>query len=310
VHAARTLDGTKVAVKLQRPGIAERIEDDLALLDIAVEALRSMLPPIKLETILNEIRANLRCEVDYVREAELTGRAARFFADKPGIRAPEPVPELCSAEVLTTRFIEGKKLTAVLDELRDARDQGDASAQERLSELLGRLLQAYLRQMFELGTFQADPHPGNLLVSDAGELVILDYGCAAELSAETRAGYLSLLGAFFARDPEQLQRSFTALGFETASGRADTLVAFMDALLGELAQAMQEGRVHWPDRAAISARMRGLGQALVADPVVTLPAHFVMIGRVLATLGGLFSHYRPDLDVAEHVLPVLATALA
>ena len=309
VHRARTLDGTAVAVKLQRPGVSANIEDDLALLDLSIDALRGSLPPIDLDTIIGEIRQHIRAELDYPREAQLTLRAARFFESIEGLRVPEPVMNLSSATVLTTHFIEGRKLTLVLDELCTARDAGDTAAQARLSEILGRLLQAYLRQMLELGMFQADPHPGNLMVTDSGDLVILDFGCAAELPDAVRRAYLGLMGAFFAQDRERMARSFETLGFRTRSGQPDTLVSFMEALLGELAEAVQTGNVRWPDREAISARAQGLGRSLADDPVVTVPGHFVMIGRVLATIGGLFSHYRPDLDVAVHVLPVLAATL-
>lgn len=309
VHRARTLDGNEVAVKLRRPGIVACIEDDLALLDLSVDALRNSLPPMDLDSILREIREHVCAEAEYAREAVFTQRAARFFADVPGLIVPEPVLALCGDEVLTTRFVHGRKISVVLDQLVVARETGDRGAQARISELLGRLLQAYLRQILELGSFQADPHPGNLLVTPEDELVILDFGCAAELSDEIRLAYLSLLSAFFERDTGRLANSFERLGFRTQSGRADTLVSFMDALLGELAEAVQSGTVHWPDRAAIAARATRLGRLLTADPVVIVPGHFVMIGRVLATLGGLFSHYRPELDVTVHVLPVLASAV-
>ena len=146
------------------------------------------------------------------------------------------------------------------------------------------------------------------MVTAADELVILDFGCAGELSTGTRQAYLQLLEAFFQRDDAGMLRAFAALGFRTESGRADTLLAFMQALLGELAEAMQQGRVCWPDREAMAERIGELGRSLLHDPVVAIPDHFVMIGRVLTTLGGMFSHYRPDLDVMRHVLPVLFDA--
>jgi ubiquinone biosynthesis protein len=308
VHRARTHEGVEVAVKLQRPGIAARIEDDLSLLALSCEALRSSLPPLDLDTIVQQISTHVRAEVDYAREARLGARVAEFFNDIPGISAPQPLPELCRRELLITQYVAGRKLTLELDELRAARDTGDVAAQARLSGLLGCLLEAYLRQMFELGTFQADPHPGNLLVTPSGELVILDFGCAAELCSEVRRAYLSLLVAFFAGDRDAAATALATLGFRTQSGQPDALIDVMQGLLGQLAQAVAEGRVDWQDSQAASARLKQLGQLLAADPVVCIPDHFVMIGRVLGTLVGLFSHYAPDLDVARHVLPVLALA--
>jgi len=308
VHRARTLAGDEVAVKLQRPGIAERIDDDLSLLSLSCEALRASLPPLDLDTITRQISAHVRAEVDYEREALLGTRVAEFFASVPGVCAPEPLPALCRPELLTMRFVPGRKLTLVLDELSAAREAGDTEAHARISQLLGRLLEAYLRQMFQLGTFQADPHPGNLLVTDADELVILDFGCAGELTREHRAAYLRLLLAFFAGDRAASADAFATLGFRTQSGKPDALIDMMQNLLGELAQAVVERRVDWPDRAALTARLQRLGQLSAADPIVTIPEHFVLIGRVLSTVTGLFAHYRPELDVAAHVLPVLAVA--
>jgi ubiquinone biosynthesis protein len=306
VHRARTLAGDEVAVKVQRPGIAALVEDDLALLGLCFEALRGSLPQLPLDTIVQEIRAHVLAELDYVREAELGLRVGRFLEAYPGIVIPAPIPALCAPTVLTTQFVAARKITLVLDEL----STGDADAHARLSELLGLLLQAYLRQILQLGTFQADPHPGNLLVTPNDELVILDFGCAAELSPGVRRAYLQLLEAFFQRDDAGMERAFAALGFKTQSGRMDTLLAFMHALLGELAEAMLEGSVGWPDRQAIARRAAALGHSFLNDPVVELPDHFVMIGRVLTTLGGMFSHYRPNLDITKHVLPVLLEANA
>jgi ubiquinone biosynthesis protein len=308
VHRAHTLAGTPVAVKVQRPGIAELVEDDLALLGLCFEALRGSLPQIPLDTIVEQIRAHVLAELDYVREAELGLRIGRFFAAYPNVIIPAPVPELCGPTVLTTELIIARKITDVLDELSTQHADGDLSAHARLSELLGLLLQAYLRQILQLGTFQADPHPGNLMVTPADELVILDFGCAAELRPNTKQTYLQLLEAFFQRDDAGMRNAFAALGFRTQSGRMDTLLAFMQALLGELAEAMQEGHVRWPDREAIAQRAASLGECFLNDPVVELPDHFVMIGRVLTTLGGMFSHYHPDLDIMRHVLPVLIDA--
>jgi ubiquinone biosynthesis protein len=310
VHRARTLGGLEVAVKVQRPGIAALVEDDLALLGLCFDALRSSLPPVALDTIVEQIRAHVLAEVDYVREAELGLRVARFFKDAEHVIVPAPISALCCPTVLTTELVAARKITDVLDELSAQRAAGDTAAHTRISELLGLLLEAYLRQILQLGTFQADPHPGNLMVTPTDQLVILDFGCAGELSTSTRAAYLQLLEAFFQSDDTGMLEAFAALGFKTESGRADTLLAFMQALLGELAEAVQHGEVSWPDRESLSARASGLGRTLLDDPVVEIPDHFVMIGRVLTTLGGLFSHYRPNLDVVRHVLPVLTDAKA
>jgi ubiquinone biosynthesis protein len=310
VHRARLLDGTEVAVKVQRPGIGDRIRVDLLLLDTFVKSMASSLGDVDYQTVLTEIRTMVLAELDYVREARITKSVFDSLAHHEGIAAPEPVLELCSARVLVTRFVKGRKITTVLDELaarRDAIEPRDDLAHVRLSEIMGQLLEAYLRQVLTGGVFQADPHPGNLMVRDDGAVVVLDFGSATILDDVTRQRYLALLGAALAGNTERVAELFGVLGFQTRSGRPDTLHLFTNALLGELRQAVS-GKVHWPTRDEFAARIAELIRATESDPVVRLPSEFVSVARVFATLAGLFSKYEPDMDFGRFVLPTVGTA--
>ena len=96
------------------------------------------------------------------------------------------------------------------------------------------------------------------------------------------------------------------MGFATRSGGHETLFLFAEALLELFRDAAAGLAPVWPDRDAIVARARELMEGLDDDPVVTLPPDFVLMARVFAGLGGLFTHYRPDVDYVAHVVPVLA----
>ena len=297
VHRAVTRDGREVAVKLQRPGIGELVEHDLSLLAMFLEALDGIVPPTDYATIAAEVQATVRGELDYVAEARAMTEAADFFAGTPGVRVPRPLPELSGPRVLTATFERGVKITAALD-------AADAAAR---AELLGRLLSIYLRQVLDAGRFQADPHPGNFLVADDGALVLLDFGCTRALDEATRAGYRELVQAFVAGDQARLTARLDALGFATASGRPDTLLAFAAALLSSFQRGAASGQFSWPTREALLAEAGALADAAAADPVTRLPPEFVMIGRVFGTLAGLFQHYRPAIDFGRWVLPHLFT---
>ncbi|MDH5676657.1 MAG: AarF/ABC1/UbiB kinase family protein [Myxococcales bacterium] len=309
VHRAVTHGGHEVAVKIQRPGVVAVVEDDLELLALFVDALRDGLPPADYGTIVTEVRSAVRAELDYAEERFVTARMAEAFEGVAGIVVPRPLDALSGSAVLTTEFIEGQKLSVALDGLSAKRAAGDVAAAAELDRLLGRLLEAYLRQVLHIGLFQADPHPGNFLVTDDGDLCLLDFGCHKTIDRERRRSYVQLLTAILGRDRDAAEALYERLGFRTESGAPDTLHAFADALLSELADAAK-GQLRWPDRDALLARMRALGAALERDPVRKLPPEFVMIGRVFATLGGLFAHYRPDIDMVRHVFPVLSLALA
>jgi ubiquinone biosynthesis protein len=237
---------------------------------------------------------------------------AAFFADHPRIGVPEVVRERSSARVLCTRFMPGLKISHVLDRLADQRAAGDPGAQAQLSAVLAALLEAYARQTLEAGVFQADPHPGNLLVrleDGALDLTVLDFGCAKQLDPSERRALLALLGAVLMRDVASLAAALETFGFQTQSGTRAGLEALARGALSELSLVKSDGG-GFHGQLDLVARFAAFGRQLEADPITKLPESFVMLGRVFGTLSGLFVHYRPDVDATASVLPVVLAALA
>jgi ubiquinone biosynthesis protein len=298
VHRAVTRDGLEVAVKIQRPGIAALVEMDLALLEVALDALASIMPPLDRTTVTTEIRAQLRRELDYRAEADAMGRVRDIVAAIPGVLVPTPHRALSTARVLVSTFVRGDKITTALD----GRDAGARAA------ILGTLLEAYLAQMLVAGFFQADPHPGNFLVTERDELVLLDFGCAREIAPDARRAYVALVQRLLAGHSDGLGDLFARLGLGTRSGGTDTLERFAAAYLAELRSGALRGELVWPSRAELLARTVELVAAVERDPITKIPGELVMMSRVLATLGGLFQHHRPVLDFAARVLPHLVRA--
>ncbi len=304
VHRARLHDGREVAVKVQRPGVDDLVKLDLDLLELFVRGLAESLPPMDLDTIVAEVRAMIFAELDYVLEAEATECVARFFQGDERIRAPQVVRERSTARVLVTSFMEGEKITKVLDRLKEARAQGDASAQAELTQRMASVLEAYARQVLDLGLFQADPHPGNLLVDDSGTLTLLDFGCAKTLTPAGQAALVALGQALIFNDAERMAKGMQELGFETDSGTLDGLRAYARLVLDEVRRVREKGG-GWPDQAEVLAQLTRLSRKIEDDPIVRLPVEMVMLGRVFGTLAGLFLHYAPDASAASSVLPTV-----
>ncbi|MEE4250452.1 MAG: AarF/UbiB family protein [Alcanivoracaceae bacterium] len=302
VHKAVLHDGRCVAVKVQRPGLSEVIDLDMALLKIFVGSIESLLPPTDLETITAEIERTLHEELDYRNEARWMSDIRARLAGVTGIRVPELVATLSNKQILVSEFVEGRNFGSELELRRKAEDHSG------VSELLGRLLDLYLRQVLQFGVFQADPHPGNFLVTDNDELVMLDFGCTMELSSAFRDGYQKVLGAALVDDSDAIADALTELGFRTRSGKPDTLLAFSNALLNQIRNAamnMGSGRMVWPSADDILTEGERLFRMAEQDPVDKLPAEFIMLARVFTTLGGLFVNYKPDMDVNRYLLPHL-----
>jgi ubiquinone biosynthesis protein len=295
VHRAVTKDGREVAVKVQRPDVAEQMEEDLQLLEAFLKAMRGMLPPSDYVSVVGELREMLRREVDYVEEARAMEAIAEPFAGVAGVKVPRPIFELSARRVLTMPLFRGEKITDALD----------AADEARRSQVLAALLEVYLKQVLELGMFQADPHPGNFLVTPDGELVLLDFGCTRKMPDEVRRSYALLVRAFVTGDGTCVAECLERLGFRTQSGRPDTLFAFAAALLDVFRRGTAEGTLVFPTREQLLEQATGLMEAAQADPVTRVPGEFVMLARVFGTLGGMLSHYRPRIDYASVVLPHL-----
>lgn len=302
VHRATLHDGTQVAVKIQRPGLDEIIALDMTTLKLFLESIRSLLPPTDLDTIAGEIERAILSELDYREEMHWMKQARGLLAHNEGISVPRTIDALCTKRVLTSEFVVGDKLTTRLEALQaDGDHQG-------LSQVLNRLLDAYFCQVLRGGFFQADPHPGNFLVTPDGTVVVLDFGCTMVLPEAFHRGYMRVLQAAIVGEREVIGKTLAELGFETRSGKPDTLLAFADGLLSEIRDGInnaEAGGVSWPTKEEFMARAAHIMEAAQNDPVDKLPAEFVMLARVFSTLGGLFSHYRPDLDVAGVLVPYL-----
>ncbi len=299
VHRAVTRDGREVAVKVRRPGVERWIAMDLSMMQAFVASMQSLLPIGDYARIMAEVRAMVMEELDYPREAKAAAHGASVLAGVERVVVPLPIPELCGARVITTPFVRGRKITTVLDELA----AGGPAERAAASDLLGRLLEVYLAQVLGDGAFQADPHPGNFLVTDSGELVLLDFGCTKVMPPTTRDAFGAVLAAAMTGDSATVAHWLAELGFETASGSPDTLLAFSDVLLRQFRQALAGGQVHWPTREELLESSADVLAAMRRDPVTRIPAEFVMLGRVFGLLGGMFQHYRPDIDWQRRVLP-------
>lgn len=313
VHRAVTLDGVTVAVKVQRPQIAELIELDMSLLEIFLESMSGMLPPTDMETIVEEVKSMVRAEVAYRDEANAMEAIANLFAGAEGVIVPHPVPQLSADRVMTSTFVKGEKITTVLDRLAgESLEDGEDGerARHRLSHILGSLLESYLKQVLEAGLFQADPHPGNFLVTENDEVVLLDFGCTKALPETYRKGYMKLMQSILTQDRETTDRLLTELGFRTQSGSTETLHAFIEVFLSIIRDAASHGTdFAWPTKEELFGQIADVLEAATRDPVIKIPAEFVMLARVFGTLGGMFQHYQPSIDYGRTVLPYLAKAM-
>lgn len=245
VHRAEMLDGRHVVVKVQKPGVAQRVDVDLAILRhlARVAASRGLLArfldPVAL---VEEFAWTLEGECDYQREARNAAALARNFAGDANLRVP------CVLGAFTTRRV------LVMEELQGIRiddAEGLRAAGIDTHALAKRSARILLRSIFDHGLYHADPHPGNFLVSRDGGLAALDFGMVGRLDAGARDALLRVALAVVQREPPAVVAALEALGVRPSGGDRRPLVrevahlldAFADRPLGEIALAPLIGEI-------------------------------------------------------------------
>jgi ubiquinone biosynthesis protein len=302
VHGARLHDGTPVAVKALVPGIEDVVETDLAALRVVAPALREFWPNIDGETIARELGRSLRAELDLEAEADSAERFARECAEDDGVIVPRIHRAASARRVLTLGRIEGARLP---DWLEACGTRGEAGQRDR-DRLLGILVRTTSAQILRRGFCHADPHPGNFLVVEGAlgpRLAVLDFGCVLELSAQRRRAWAQLVLAGVSRDVPRVVALLEELGFRTR-GDAQALEAFATRLV----EAVGPGGPLAPGSVDADARLRVLLALLHESPIVEIPRDAVLLGRVMASLGGILVAYRPTLDLFRLVAPDLLRA--
>ncbi|HEY8228547.1 MAG TPA: AarF/UbiB family protein [Pyrinomonadaceae bacterium] len=187
VHRAYMRDGRAVVVKVQRPNIREQIVEDLeALNEVAqfIDSHTELGKRYEFVNMLTDLRKSLLRELDFKTEATNMIAIGRMLAEFENIIVPEPIEDYSTTRVLTMEYIEGKKITS-LSPLRILEIDGQSLADE--------LFRAYLKQILVEGLFHADPHPGNVFLTDDDRIALLDLGMVGRVTRSFHDNLLRLL---------------------------------------------------------------------------------------------------------------------
>lgn len=282
VHRARMRDGRPVVVKIQRPGVEERVAADVAALEELaklVDAHTDAGRRYGFRDLLDQFRRSLLEELDYEREASNLARLGAILAEHPLIVVPQAVGDFTSRRVLTMQDVPGRKVTE-LSPLALMELDGAALAEA--------IFVAYLDQIFVAGFFHADPHPGNVLVTSDGRLGLIDLGMVGHVRQQLRTALVKLLLAVDEGRGEEAGRILCEL-----STRLDDFD--QDRLLREVAAQVDQ------------ARGLTIGQAQVGRMITELsrvcgtcglrpPPELSMLARAFLNLDAVVKVLAPDFD--------------
>src|ERR1043165_4804713 len=295
VHRAYMRDGRDVVVKVQRPEIRDLIVGDLeALGEIAhfLDQHTELGRRYEFDNMLVNLRKSLLRELDFKIEANNLHTIGQNLAEFENIVVPEPIDDFVTTRVLTMEYIAGKKITA-LNPLRLLEIDGGLLADEPF--------RAYLNQFLIDGFFHADPHPGNVFVTDDDRIALLDVGMVGRMTRTFKDNLLRLLLAISEGRGEMAAQAAIKMGeekegFDRAAfeRRITDLVADnSDAILSR----MNAGKVTL-EITRISA-----------DCWFRLPAEFTMIAKALLNLDRvvytLDSNFDPNIIIRERANEIL-----
>lgn len=295
VHAARLQDGTEVVVKVQRPGVDHLIAEDLAILtDLAGVAARRLRIARQHDFpgLVAEFAWTLRTELDFVREGHNAERFAQIFAGNANVRIPRVYWPQTSTRVLTLERLHGIRI--------DDLPRLAAAGHDR--KLLARHAAGlFLREVFEVGFFHADPHPGNFLVLNGGAIGALDFGMVGTIDEHLRERLLLTLIAVVERDAARITDDVVALGAAGPMLNREVLERDIGHLLAQyygrtlgdipVAQVIQDG------------------MATVQRHGLRLPAELALLAKSVIMNEALGRTLDPSFDVAAVAEPYVRQAL-
>jgi predicted unusual protein kinase regulating ubiquinone biosynthesis (AarF/ABC1/UbiB family) len=227
VHRATLPDGTRVAVKVLHPRLADVIARDLAPAMVTGRIASFVSRRAGYRQFVAEVRARLLEECDYALEARRQERFAALFAGHPTLVVPPVHASHSSPGVLTTTFVDGSYLDEWLasQPSQEARDRAGAA-----------LFELYIATLFREGLYNCDPHPGNYLFLGDGRVAVVDFGSAGEFPAGFAQRLAALVAALRSHDDEQLHQALVALGAVAAGRRYDRAASrwLLQAFFGPL----------------------------------------------------------------------------
>lgn len=292
VHKATLKDGQTVVCKIQRPGIYQWMERDVALLRKAVKILNLsdiVSTVVDLNMVIDEFWSAAKQELDFTNEAMFAKRFANTFQDCAFIGAPKIVDEWTTKTVLVMEYIDG----FVINDITALEENG-----YDIKEIADKLAYNYISQIIEHGFFHADPHSGNIRIRE-DKIIWIDFG---------------MMGILENRDREILKQAIRSLATNDTSGVVDAILAigvpkaevdytaFTNSIEMFMAQYMDQ-----PFASMDLAKMVQDVFTICHKYKISLPKGVSMLARSMMTMNGTLLDLDPDCNMASIVANHKAT---
>lgn len=301
VHEARLKDGTRLAIKIQYPGVRQSIDSDVDNVSRMLSLMNLVPEHLDLDELLQEAKLQLHQEADYRQEADYLLQFGELLRDDAGFRVPRLFPERTTDEVLCMEFLEGQPIESLAHAPAETRDR---AAKE--------MLQLALRELFDWGLVQTDPNFANYQVEPgSGALLLFDFGASRHYAKPRQTAFLTLIKACVEGDSELMAKSATDVGYLGSSDPDGYRELILDLVSAACVPLMSEQPYDFTDSglanrmAEITVELR-TRQAYGQLP----PPDVLFLHRKLGGLFFLFTRLKAQIDVAAVIKPYLDRASA
>jgi len=291
VHFARLKDGKEVAVKVQRPGIEKTISADLAILYTFAGLIEKYMPAFKQyepSTVVRQFEQTITKELDFTTEGAHAGRIHRIFKKNEDVIIPRVYWPQTGKRVLTMERLYG----TVIDEVETLREKGID-----FKKVAETSIKAFFIQVFDHGYFHADLHPGNLLVSDEGKIIYLDFGIMGRIDDDTRKYLARMLFSLIKRDFRQMAKVHLDMGLipPDADLRAfeDELIEITEPIFGKPLNEINISELI----------MKLLGTAINFE--MKLQPSLLLLQKSMIIMEGVGREFYPDLNIWKVAQPFM-----
>jgi ubiquinone biosynthesis protein len=289
VHRARLRSGEEVVVKVQRPGVRDKVEGDLRLLHELVRLTAGFLRNQGLsnpQDVVDAFERSMTKELDYTSEARAMEQMRKLYEHYTTFYIPKVYRELNTSKVLVIEFVNGCKIT----------DKEQLLAWHLSPETVAETgMDIYLTQIFEFGFFHADPHPGNVLVRPDGTLVLIDFGMVGKLTKQQKYAFAGVFIGMARQDARSMALNFRRLALSSD-------IPDMRAFEADLSLLIEDFAVLDVQDMSMSDLADSL-QGVIYRYKLQVPGAVFLILRALVILEGIGKVLHPRFNTFEFVRP-------
>jgi len=282
VHIAHLRDGRPVAVKVQRPKIREAVLEDLDALEEIAEFLdrhTEFGKRYEFRQMLGQFRKSLMRELDYRQEMQNLIAFREQLQNFRRIIIPAPIEDYCTSRVLTMEYVPGTKITEMSPLARMEFD-GDTLAEE--------LFRAYLEQILVHGFFHADPHPGNVFLTEDYRIALLDLGMVGRIMPRLQEDLLQLLLAISEGRGEEAAQIAIKIG----DPKEDFDQGQFERKISEIAAVQKTATIAQMEVGRLVLEVTDAS----AECGIRVPSELTMLGKTLLNLDQVGRALSPEFD--------------